>query len=80
MGGALSKAKPRCPGSLGRWRSRGRRAAGRRHVGSRLGQRIATGFAVAGLRRDQPVTVGDMTPVPTSRPGFTGALEALLPA
>ncbi|HEX8214185.1 MAG TPA: 3-phosphoshikimate 1-carboxyvinyltransferase [Allosphingosinicella sp.] len=46
---------------------------------SQMDHRIAMSFAVAGLACLEPVTVDDMSPVATSFPGFTAALEALSP-
>lgn len=46
-------------------------------VASRMDHRIAMSFAVAGLASVEPVTIDDMSPVATSFPGFTKALDAL---
>jgi 3-phosphoshikimate 1-carboxyvinyltransferase len=46
-------------------------------IASQMDHRIAMSFAVAGLACLQPVTIDDMSPVATSFPGFTAALEAL---
>lgn len=46
-------------------------------ISSQLDHRIAMSFAVAGLGCAQAVTIDDMSPVATSFPGFTAALEML---
>lgn len=46
-------------------------------IASALDHRIAMSFAVAGLHCRQPLTVDDMSPVATSFPGFTAALDTL---
>ena len=42
-----------------------------------LDHRVAMAFAVAGLHARLPVGIADMSPVATSFPGFTAALDAL---
>lgn len=51
--------------------------AGGARIAARLDHRIAMAFAVAGLHAAEPIGIDDMSPVATSFPGFTGALDAL---
>jgi 3-phosphoshikimate 1-carboxyvinyltransferase len=74
---AIGVAVEERPESLAVAGSGGVPLAGGAEIAVRHDHRIAMSFAVAGLHSRKPVSIDDMSPIATSFPGFTAALQAL---